>query len=108
MNKKIEKSIDLKVDSDSDLGYILRYSSYNEQADNIFSEETKNVVKRIADNKITRLVVTGTGAYAGMALASALGLGLIGTTLLASGTASAANAASASPDALNLMTSGQP
>lgn len=92
-NKKIEKSIDLKVDPGSDLDYILSYATSNEQADNIFSEETKNVVKRIADNKITRLVVTGTGAYAGMALASALGLGLIGTTLLASGTASAANAA---------------
>lgn len=92
MSKKIEK-IGLKVDSKSNLDYILSYATSNEQADNIFSEKTKNIVRKIADDKITRLVVTGIGAYAGMSLASALGLGLIGTTLLASSTASAANAA---------------
>lgn len=93
-NEKIEKAINLTVDSKSDLDYILKYSSSNEQADNIFSEKTKNFVKRIADSKITRLAVTGAGAYlGGMVLAPVLGLGLVGTTVLATGTASAANVA---------------
>ena len=85
MSKKIEK-IGLKVDFKNNLDYIVSYATSNEQADNIFSEKTKNFVKKMADYKITRLVVTGIGAYAGMALASALGLGLIGTTLLGEAT----------------------
>ncbi len=92
MNEKIEK-IGLKVDK-IDLDYILSHATSNEQADNIFSEKTKNFVKSIADNKIIRLAVTGAGLYfGGMVLAPVLGLGLVGTTVLASGTASAANAA---------------
>ena len=94
MSEKIEKSIDLKVDPKSDLDYILGYATSNDQANNIFSEKTKNFVKRIADSKITRLAVTGAGAYlGGMVLAPVLGLGLVGTTVLATGTASAANVA---------------
>lgn len=92
-NKKIDLLNKLAKNNSGDLKNILTVATDTANADNVFSARTKRWFTKIADNKITRLSVTGAGAYfGGMVLAPALGLGLVGTTLLATGTASAANA----------------
>ena len=92
-NKKIDLLNELAKNNSVDLKNILTAATDKANADNVFSAKTKGLFTKIADSKITRLSVTGAGAYfGGMVLAPALGLGLVGTTLLATGAASAANA----------------
>ena len=92
-SEKIDLLKELANNNSGGLKNILTAATNNMEANIVFSAQTKKWFTRIADNKITRLSVTGAGAYfGGMVLAPALGLGLVGTTLLATGTASAANA----------------
>lgn len=92
-SEKIDLLKELANNNSGGLKNILKAATNNMEANIVFSAQTKKWFTRIADNKITRLSVTGAGAYfGGMVLAPALGLGLVGTTLLATGTASAANA----------------
>ena len=102
-SKYIEKLIKEKVENDlykslkcnnvTEDGSILTYATDNEYANSILAEKTKDILTRIADNPITRYTVTGLGVYAGLTLASALGLGIVGTTALAVTSAATTNIA---------------